>query len=139
MTTTTPLPDAPGDSETGRFLDAHRETVLAQLGNWVRIPSVASRPERRVDVERSARWLAAAMRDVGLSAEVLHAGPAPTVVGEWLVDPDAPSVLVYSHHDVRHAEPEEWIETEPFQPVLRDGRLYGRGTSDAKGQVVAHL
>jgi acetylornithine deacetylase/succinyl-diaminopimelate desuccinylase-like protein len=123
----------------GRFLADNRDVMLGQLEHWVRIPSVASQPERSIDVERSARWLAAAMREVGLTTEILWAGPSPTVVGEWIVDPAKPTVLVYSHHDVRHAKPEEWAETEPFQPVLRDGRLYGRGASDAKGQVIAHL
>ncbi|WP_260981139.1 M20/M25/M40 family metallo-hydrolase [Curtobacterium pusillum] len=134
-----PTPDSSGDSPVGRFLGDHRGTMLGQLEHWVRIPSVASQPERAIDVERSARWLAAAMREVGLTTEVLWAGPSPTVYGEWIVDPSLPTVLVYSHHDVRHAKPEEWVETEPFQPVLRDGRLYGRWASDAKGQVVAHL
>lgn len=139
MTTTTPLPDASDDTETARYLGENRGTMLGQLEHWVRIPSVASQPERSIDVERSARWLAAAMREIGLTTEILWAGPSPTVVGEWVVDPARPTVLVYSHHDVRHAKPEEWVETEPFQPVLRDERLYGRGASDAKGQVIAHL
>jgi acetylornithine deacetylase/succinyl-diaminopimelate desuccinylase-like protein len=139
MTTTVPTPDTTEDSGVGAFLGENRATMLGQLEHWVRIPSVASQPERSIDVERSARWLAAAMREVGLTTEVLWAGPSPTVYGEWLVDPAKPTILVYSHHDVRHAKPEEWLETEPFQPVLRDERLYGRGASDAKGQMIAHL
>ncbi|WIB77749.1 M20/M25/M40 family metallo-hydrolase [Curtobacterium sp. MCPF17_002] len=122
-----------------RFLDEERDQLVRHLSEWVRIPSVASQPERAVDVDRSAHWLAGAMRDVGLSTEILHAGPAPAVYGELLVDPELPTVLVYSHHDVRHAKPEEWVETSPWEPALRDGRLYGRGASDAKGQVLAHL
>lgn len=126
-------------SAVARFLAAATADVLRQLSEWVTIPSVASQPERALEVERSARWLAAAMRDVGLRTEVLWAGPSPTVYGETEQDPARPTVLVYSHHDVRHAKPEEWVETDPFRPVLRDGRLYGRGASDAKGQVIAHL
>lgn len=139
MTTTVPTPDSTEDSAVGRYLSQHRETMLGQLEHWVRIPSVASQPDRALDVERSARWLAAAMREVGLTTEILRTGPFPAVHGEWIVDPAKPTVLVYSHHDVRHAKPEEWVETEPFQPVLRDERLYGRGASDAKGQMIAHL
>ncbi|WIE74912.1 M20/M25/M40 family metallo-hydrolase [Curtobacterium sp. MCSS17_007] len=122
-----------------RFLEHHRIEVVDQLAEWVEIPSVASQPDRQPDVERSARWLAGAMREVGLETTILHAGPAPAVFGCTETDPSRPTVLVYSHHDVRHAKPEEWAETEPFRPVRRDGRLYGRGASDAKGQVVAHL
>ncbi|PZF59009.1 peptidase M20 [Curtobacterium sp. MCSS17_008] len=122
-----------------RFLEHHRDEVVDQLAEWVEIPSVASQPDRQPDVERSARWLAGAMREVGLETAILRAGPAPAVFGCTETDPSRPTVLVYSHHDVRHAKPEEWAETEPFRPVRRDGRLYGRGASDAKGQVVAHL
>lgn len=128
-----------GGADVTTSLQAAQDTIIDQLSEWVRIPSVASQPERALDVEHSARWLAGAMREVGLRTEVLRAGPSPAVYGEWLVDPSLPTVLVYSHHDVRHAKPEEWMETAPFAPVLRDGRLYGRGASDAKGQVMAHL
>ena len=127
------------ETEAHRFLDRHRESLLQQLEDWVRIPSIASQAERAIDVERSAFWLAGAMREVGLATEVLYAGPSPTVYGELLVDPQLPTVLVYSHHDVRHAKPEQWKETAPFEPVRRDGRVYGRGASDAKGQMIAHL
>jgi len=126
-------------ADVARFLDAHRQELVTQLSEWVRVPSVSSQPDRAVDVERSAHWLAGAMRAVGLDTEILRAGPAPAVYAELLVDPGQPTVLVYSHHDVRHAKPEEWSETSPWEPVLRDGRLYGRGASDAKGQVLAHL
>ena len=62
------------------------------------------------------------------------------MIARWPAeDPDAPTVLVYSHHDVRAAKAEEWSVTSPFQPLYRDGRLYGRGASDAKAQVLAHL
>ncbi|WIB27889.1 M20/M25/M40 family metallo-hydrolase [Curtobacterium sp. MCSS17_015] len=136
-TSAAPWPTGVDDVAAG--LRAAQDEIVEQLSDWVRIPSVASQPERTLDVQRSARWLAGAMRAVGLRTEVLDAGGSPAVYGEWLVDPALPTVLVYSHHDVRHAKPEEWVETAPFSPVLRDGRLYGRGASDAKGQVVAHL
>jgi acetylornithine deacetylase/succinyl-diaminopimelate desuccinylase-like protein len=73
------------------------------------------------------------------SVEVWETDGGPAVYAEWCAEPDAPTVLVYSHHDVRAAKDEEWDETAPFQPALRDGYLYGRGASDAKGQVLAHL
>jgi acetylornithine deacetylase/succinyl-diaminopimelate desuccinylase-like protein len=121
------------------FLDAHRADMLDGLMEWVRIPSIAAQPERAVDVHRSARWLAGAFREAGLSTELLQTGETTAVFAELLVDEALPTVLVYSHHDVRHAKPEEWMETNPFVPVERDGRVYGRGASDAKGQVIAHL
>lgn len=123
----------------GRYIDDHAADVTESLSAWVSIPSVAADPRRRMDVVRSAHWIAGEMRDAGMQTSLIPAGESIDVFGESIVDPMAPIVLVYSHHDVRDAKPEEWSETEPFTPVLRDGRLYGRGASDAKGQVLAHL
>jgi acetylornithine deacetylase/succinyl-diaminopimelate desuccinylase-like protein len=116
-----------------------RDRMLDELREWVRIPSIAAQPEHAPDLQRSARWLAGRLRDLGFEVRLLETGDAVAVFGERHVGDDLPTVLVYSHHDVRHAKPEEWLETSPFEPVERDGRLYGRGASDAKGQIVAHL
>jgi acetylornithine deacetylase/succinyl-diaminopimelate desuccinylase-like protein len=121
------------------FLEFNRDQVIDELREWVRIPSIAAQPEHAVDVERSAHWLAGRLRDRGFSTELYPTGETVAVFGELHVDDALPTVLVYSHHDVRHAKPEEWVETGPFEPVLREGRVYGRGASDAKGQVIAHL
>jgi acetylornithine deacetylase/succinyl-diaminopimelate desuccinylase-like protein len=119
------------------FLAAHRAQMIGQLLDWVRVPSVAGVPERDVDVVRSARWLAGVLRETGFpTVEVWEAG---TVYADWCAAPGACTVLVYSHHDVRAAKDEQWQETQPFTAVLRDGRVYGRGASDAKGQVLAHI
>lgn len=127
------------DDAVASFLDDHLPALVESLAAWIAIPSVAADPDRAQDVLRSAHWLAGEMRGIGLSTEIFPTGDAAAVYGELIVDDDAPTVLVYSHHDVRNAKPEEWRETEPFTAVERDGRLYGRGASDAKGQVIAHL
>ncbi|GAA3395793.1 M20/M25/M40 family metallo-hydrolase [Cryptosporangium minutisporangium] len=122
------------------YLDAHRARLIEELIGWVRLRSVAGVPEYEIDLRRSANWLAGALRDTGFPlTEVWGPPDAPAVYAEWCAAPGAPTVLVYSHHDVRAAKDGEWEETPPFEPALRDGRLYGRGTSDAKGQVLAHL
>ncbi|MDP9793347.1 acetylornithine deacetylase/succinyl-diaminopimelate desuccinylase-like protein [Catenuloplanes nepalensis] len=108
--------------------------------NWIRLPSVAGVPENEIDLTRSAHWLAGALRETGFpEVEIAGPGGAPAVIARWCAAPGAPTVLVYSHHDVRAAKEEQWAETSPHRPVLRDGYVYGRGASDAKGQVVAHL
>lgn len=127
-----------GEDDVVRFMRKNRPAILADLSEWVRIPSISAQPEHAVDTERSAHWLAGALRDLGLTTELITKGDSVAVLGLLVVDETAPTVLIYSHHDVRHAKPEEWLETDPFEPVLRDGRLYGRGASDAKGQVIAH-
>ena len=122
------------------YLDAHRADLLQQLSDWVGIPSVAGVPEHEADVLRSANWLAAVLRDTGFpTVEVWKVEGAPAVYAEWCAAPGAPTVLVYSHHDVRATKEEQWEETTPFSAVVRDGYVYGRGASDAKGQVLAHV
>jgi acetylornithine deacetylase/succinyl-diaminopimelate desuccinylase-like protein len=135
------MAEQPGTDDTvHRFLAEHTEAFLGQLSDWIRIPSVPDVPELARQVTRSARWLAGELRKTGFpTVELWAAGDSTAVYAEWLSAPGAPTVLIYSHHDVRSAKDENWDETAPFVPVERDGRLYGRGSSDAKGQVLAHL
>jgi acetylornithine deacetylase/succinyl-diaminopimelate desuccinylase-like protein len=123
------------------WLAGRRDDLLAELIGWVRIRSVMGPPENAVDLRRSAQWLAGTLREVGFpTVEVWPTAGAPAVFAEWpAAEHGAPTVLVYSHHDVRASHDDTWDQTPPFEPTLRDGRLFGRGTSDAKGQVLAHL
>ena len=122
------------------YLTEHRAQLIGELVDWVRVPSVAGAPEHEADLLRSANWLAAVLRDTGFpTVEVWKVEGAPAVYAEWCAAPDAPTVLIYSHHDVRTAKDAEWEETTPFEAVERDGYVYGRGSSDAKGQVLAHV
>ncbi|WP_411104912.1 M20/M25/M40 family metallo-hydrolase [Streptomyces sp. cmx-4-9] len=125
-----------------------RELVLADtavflkaLREWTAIPSVSADAARSGDVTRSARWLCSALRQSGFPVvEEWATEGLPAVYACWPAeDPAAPTLLIYSHHDVHAVKEAEWCETLPFDPVLREGRLYGRGASDAKGQVICHL
>jgi acetylornithine deacetylase/succinyl-diaminopimelate desuccinylase-like protein len=118
-----------------KYIEQHRAAFLDDLAEWLRIPSVSARPENAPDVRRSAEWLAAKLARTGFPiAEVWE-----TVYAEWpSADPDAPTVLVYGHHDVQPAAREDGWHTDPFEPVVRDGRLYARGAADDKGQVFFH-
>lgn len=127
------------DSPAARFLRAHRHQIVTDLSMWTAIPSVAADPERATEVRRSAEWIAGRLREAGFTVDEVPTGGAVAIVATLRVDEAAPTVLVYSHHDVRHAKPEQWRVTDPFRPRVRGGRLYGRGASDAKGQVLAHL
>ena len=131
-----------GDSrstEVDEYLASRVPEMTAQLASWVSIPSIAGDPDRAVDMMRSARWIAGEMREVGFSTQLVPTPEGITVIGELRVDSTRPTILVYSHHDVRIAKEDLWEETDPFTARERDGRLYGRGASDAKGQVIAHL
>jgi acetylornithine deacetylase/succinyl-diaminopimelate desuccinylase-like protein len=122
------------------YLAKHRQDVVDELTGWIRLRSVGGVPEHLIDLRRSAKWLAGTLRETGFpTVEVWDTDGGPAVFAEWCVAPGAPTVLIYSHHDVRAAKDENWEETPPFQATLRDGYLYGRGASDAKGQVLAHV
>ncbi|MFI9270492.1 dipeptidase [Kitasatospora sp. NPDC052896] len=128
------------DSVVRSYLDQHQAAFLADLADWLRIPSVSADPDRAQDVRRSAEWLAAKLRETGFPvAEVWETDGLPAVFAEWPSgEPGAPTVLVYGHHDVQPAAKEDGWDTEPFEPVTVGDRLYARGAADDKGQVFFH-
>ena len=116
------------------YIDARRESILAQLLDFLRIPSVSTDPEHAGDLKAAAEWVAHRLREAGpLTVEILETGGHPVVYGEWLGAPGRPTVLVYGHYDVQPPEPlGEW-RSPPFSPEIRDERIYARGVSDDKG------
>jgi acetylornithine deacetylase/succinyl-diaminopimelate desuccinylase-like protein len=114
--------------------------ILAELGAFLRIPSISTLPEHKPDVERAAAWVADYLRAAGLDAvRVIPTAGHPLVYGEWLRAPGRPTVLIYGHYDVQPADPlDEW-RSPPFEPTVRDGNLYARGAADDKGQLYIHL
>jgi acetylornithine deacetylase/succinyl-diaminopimelate desuccinylase-like protein len=126
------------------YVEQNSAGFVEDLKDWLRIPSVSADPDRAGDVRESAEWLAAKLRATGFpTVEVWEtAGGAglPAVFAEWPSgDPDAPTVAVYGHHDVQPATPLELWENPPFDPSVRDGKLYARGASDDKGQLFFHV
>jgi acetylornithine deacetylase/succinyl-diaminopimelate desuccinylase-like protein len=128
-----------------QFIEEHAAEFFGSLSEWLAIPSISADPARHPDVGRSADWLRTFLTETGFpTVEVWPTGESgsaglPAVFAEWPSgDPAAPVVLVYGHHDVQPVEPlEEW-DSPPFEPVQRDGKLFGRGASDDKGQVLFH-
>lgn len=111
-----------------------------QLFDLIRIPSVSTLPERAGAVREAAQWLADNMRRAGIeNVAVMPTAGHPVVYGDWLHAPDAPTVLIYGHYDVQPAEKADGWDGDPFQPVERDGKVYGRGATDDKGQMFAHI
>jgi len=113
--------------------------VRADLERLVRIPGIAFDGFDHSHVERSAEAVAELLRGCGLEVQIVRAGGQPAVVGRKPAPPGAPTVLLYAHHDVQPVgDPELW-QSDPFEPVERDGRLYGRGAADDKAGVMAHV
>ncbi|MGW0531705.1 dipeptidase [Streptomyces sp. NPDC003032] len=128
------------DSAVRTYIEDHRAAFLEDLAEWLRIPSVSAQPDHAGDVRRSAEWLAAQLKETGFpTAEVWQTPGAPAVFAEWPSgDPQAPTVLVYGHHDVQPAAREDGWNTDPFEPVVQGNRLHARGAADDKGQVFFH-
>jgi acetylornithine deacetylase/succinyl-diaminopimelate desuccinylase-like protein len=124
-----------------RYLDSHVDDFKRTLVELARIPSVSAQGFPAAEVRRSAQAVAEALRSAGLeNVQVLEIPDAhPYAYGEWLHRPDAPTVLLYGHHDVQPpGRPEKWL-SPPFEPTERKARLYGRGTADDKAGVMAHV
>jgi acetylornithine deacetylase/succinyl-diaminopimelate desuccinylase-like protein len=122
------------------YARAHAARHLHDVATLAAIPSVSADPAHRGDVERAARWLVARLRSAGLPEVRLHRTDGhPAVVGYAPAPPGAPTLLVYGHYDVQPAGPSGAWAVAPFRPVVRDGVLYGRGVSDDKGQLMAHV
>ena len=123
------------------YVEAHAVEFSAALREWLAIPSVSADPARHDDVRRSAQWLADYLKNTtGFPvAEVWETKGLPAVYAHWPAsDPDAPRVLIYGHHDVQPAALADGWDYEPFEPTERDGKIFGRGASDDKGQVLFH-
>ena len=127
-------------AELIEYLGQARERHVDELEEFLRIPSISASQAHGGDMMRAADWLVGRMLESGLqTAEVLPTAGHPVVVGEWRGAEGAPTVLVYGHYDVQPPEPlDEWL-TPPFEPAVRDGRLYARGSVDDKGQLYLHL
>jgi acetylornithine deacetylase/succinyl-diaminopimelate desuccinylase-like protein len=117
-------------------VDAHREAFVDRLAGWVRRPSVSATGQGMPEAAGHARELVAA---AGLEAEVAATAGWPLVLGHRPGPPGAPTVLVYGHYDVQPPDPLDAWTSPPFEPEVRDGRLYGRGGADNKGQHLAQL
>src|SRR5256712_13320609 len=123
-----------------KYIESHRDAHLNELKEFLRIPSVSAKSEHKPDIERAAKWVADNLRAAGLkSIEIVPTALHPLVYAESLEAPGKPTVLFYGHYDVQPAEPLELWTTPAFEPAVRNGNLFGRGTADDKGQVQIHL
>jgi acetylornithine deacetylase/succinyl-diaminopimelate desuccinylase-like protein len=122
------------------YIRANRNRYVAELTEWIACPSISADPAFASDVRRSAETAVARMRAAGLTqALVLETDGHPVAFGSWLHAPGAPTVLIYGHHDVQPADPLELWTSPPFAAAVREGKIFGRGAVDDKGQVLMHV
>src|SRR5579863_727475 len=122
------------------YIDSRRDENLRELKEFLRISSVSTKSEHKPDIEQAARWVADKLRAAGLeNIEIAQTKLHPLVYGESMHAPGKPTVLFYGHYDVQPAEPLDLWTTPAFEPAVRNGNIYGRGTADDKGQVHIHI
>ena len=126
--------------DTRSYIESNHERARNELFEFLRIPSVSARSEHKGDTRRAAEWLMRKLADAGLDASLHETAGHPIVLGEWRgAGAHAPTVLIYGHYDVQPAEPLELWTSPAFEPEIRDGRIYARGSVDDKGQLYLHV
>jgi len=122
------------------YQDKNKERFLNELLDLLRIPSVSARSEHRNDMVKCAEAVKQRLLEAGADlAEIIPTDGHPIVYGEKIIDPSKPTVLVYGHYDVQPAEPLELWNSGPFEPLIKDGKIYARGSCDDKGQFYMHV
>ena len=118
----------------------NKDRFLNEMLDLLRIPSVSAKSEHKADMQKCAEAVRKSLLDSGCDkAEVMLTDGHPVVYGEKIIDPSKPTVLIYGHYDVQPAEPLELWHSDPFNPVVKDGKVYARGSADDKGQFYMHI
>ncbi len=130
----------PGKTATDahRLIERQRDKYLTDLVAFLRIPSISTLARHKKDVRQAARFIADLLKQAGMDhVKTIKTDGAPLVVGDWLHAPGKPTILLYGHYDVQPVDPLRLWTTPPFEPAIRDGKIYARGATDDKGQLLA--
>lgn len=122
------------------FIENNRETYVRELTEFLRIPSISTLPENKDAINNAAEFVAEKLKIAGLNkVEIFKTEGHPLVYAEWLGAPGKPTVLIYGHYDVQPVDPLDLWNSPPFEPVIKDGKIYARGATDDKGQMYMHI
>jgi len=122
------------------YQEKNKDRFLNEMLDLLRIPSVSARSEHKTDMVRCAELVRQRLLDAGCDkADVIDTNGHPVVYGEKIIDASKPTVLVYGHYDVQPADPLELWNSPPFEPVIKDGKIFARGSADDKGQFYMHV
>ncbi len=122
------------------YIEENKDRFLEELFGLIRIPSVSSRKENKPDMHKAAEYIRKSLLDAGADmAEVISTDGHPVLYAEKIIDPALPVVMVYGHYDVQPAEPLDLWKSPPFEPEIREGKIWGRGADDDKGQLFMHV
>ena len=128
------------NAEIRQYIEENKDRFFEELFSLMRIPSVSAKPEHKHDITRCAERYVELLKEAGADeAGVFPTAGNPVVFGQKIIDPTLKTVLVYGHYDVQPAEPLEKWNSDPFEPEIHDGAIWGRGANDDKGQTFMHL
>ena len=122
-----------------KFLADNDPRIHNELFEFLRIPSVSAKSDHSADTTRAAEWVKASLDRIGVPAKIYPTAGHPVVVGEWRNAPGAPTVLIYGHYDVQPPEPLDLWTSPAFEPTVRGGKIFARGSVDDKGQLFLHV
>ena len=119
------------------YLESNKSRFLDEMLDFIRIPSISALSEHAGDIQRAGEWVSDRMNTAGIEGiRILPTDGPPVVYGEWLHAPNKPTILIYGHFDTQPVDPVNLWSSPPFEPVVRDGRVYARGSSDDKGNML---
>jgi acetylornithine deacetylase/succinyl-diaminopimelate desuccinylase-like protein len=122
------------------YIEENKDRFLEELFELLRIPSISANPKYADDVKRTAEFIANSLKEVGIEKiQIYPTKGHPIVYAEHFVSADLPTVLVYGHYDVQPPDPLELWDSPPFEPILKDEKIYARGACDDKGQLYMHV
>jgi acetylornithine deacetylase/succinyl-diaminopimelate desuccinylase-like protein len=122
------------------YIVTHNKRFVEELIEFLRIPSISTLPDHTTDIKEAANFVKDKLLDAGADkAWLIETSGHPLVYGEKIVDPSLPTVLVYGHYDVQPADPYELWDSNPFEPVIKENKIFARGAADDKGQVYIHV
>ena len=122
------------------YQEKNKDRFLNEMMELLRIPSISAKKEHSADMEKCAESVKQSLLSAGADkAEVLPTDGFPVIYAEKIIDKDKPTVLVYGHYDVQPVEPLELWDSKPFEPIIKDGKVFGRGSADDKGQFFMHV
>ncbi len=122
------------------YIKQNKENYIEELKKFLSIPSVSTLPENKGDIAKCAKFVSDKLKNAGMNrVEIFQTEGHPLVYGEWLGAPGKPTVLIYGHYDVQPVDPIDLWESPPFEPVVKDGKIFARGATDDKGQMYMHI
>jgi len=122
------------------YINGNRDQYIEELKEFLRIPSISTLPEHKSDMYNAANFVSSKLKQAGIeNVSIIETAGHPLVYGDWMNAPGKPTVLIYGHYDVQPVDPIELWTSPPFEPTIRDGKIYARGATDDKGQVFMHI